>query len=389
MADYFWEVRIIATSSNNKVILRIKVENRRRIGFGGDLHKRAKDIGTILGYVRCTEAVQQSLMRDVIMRKQLTDFCSLGDWYDKGYGSDVPNALADNDLDIQLYNLLRGNLFGVIGNHIRLNMDSNPELHLIQPHPVLKSRRVVLRTHQIIRTPDIILFETEEGLIQISFMHYNMHYKNVLQYTPERLDNVTFHIALFHTPWIIPNQQLSKTTMKYNVNNMSNIGSALRSVDVAICGDIHFALGSFKLEHNWGETTVIVPGSFTNTDSSIKSRHHSILMPIITIESDSKYPKIEFTDFDLKTNLLTFKSTDRKAAENKLINPRSKKALTELVSSPTEAAVALGSGADNLETFMRANGFTDVDRRLIVNVLTKPDQLKELVDIYYSDIVEM
>ena len=137
---------------------------KTRIMFAGDLHKRSKDITTIEGYVKCCTAVQLELMQ-LCKELNIEYFVSLGDWYDKGYVSDVAVALADYDFDIRMSNQLNGNFYGLIGNHIRLNMDSNPELHIIQPHPIYASRRVVSRDSQIMKTPEILRINN----VQISF----------------------------------------------------------------------------------------------------------------------------------------------------------------------------------------------------------------------------
>ena len=59
-----------------------------KILFAGDLHKRAKDITTIEGYVNCNIAVQSALIEE-IEKRNIDYFVSLGDWYDKGYIGDV------------------------------------------------------------------------------------------------------------------------------------------------------------------------------------------------------------------------------------------------------------------------------------------------------------
>ena len=81
-----------------------------RIMFAGDLHKRAKDITTTEGYVNCTLAVQRALMQE-IQNKDVTKFVSLGDWYDRGYSSDIAASLSDYDIDIKMNELLHGEFY--------------------------------------------------------------------------------------------------------------------------------------------------------------------------------------------------------------------------------------------------------------------------------------
>lgn len=348
-----------------------------KIGFAGDLHKRPKDITTIEGYVECTISVQRKLMQ-AIKDLRLDYFISLGDWYDKGYSSDVSSGLADYDIDIEMSNILKGNFYGLIGNHIRLNMDSNPELHIIQPHPVYKSRRACFREEQIMKTPDIL----RVGNVQISFMHHKKDVNDVHAYKPTRRDWAKYHIALFHTPSIVPNAQLIHTNYGYNASSNSSIGETLQGVDLAIVGDIHNPIGQFEVHTPTGNLTMIVPGSLTNTDASLQNRHEFILMPIITVEDDDSV-KVEYYHFDLLTNLLTFKQKNVEASREKLKSLRGK-AVKSLHESDDIVAV-LGRSENaytSLNAFMQAQQYTDVDKQLIRHVLNKPDDLDGLVRIY-------
>ena len=86
-----------------------------------------------------------------------------------------------------------------------------------------------------------------------------------VSYTHLRQEWAKSHIAIFHTPWIIPNQQLSKAGLEANTYTVSVIGECLKDVDLAICGDIHKPLGKFVVEHEFGSTMMVVPGSLTNS----------------------------------------------------------------------------------------------------------------------------
>lgn len=349
----------------------------KRFGFAGDLHKRAKDITTIEGYVNCTLAVQKSLM-ETIKELELDAFGSLGDWYDKGYVADVAASLSDYDLDIEMSRQLNGQFYGLIGNHIRLNMDSNPELHLIQPHPYYKSRKPITRKDQIIKTPEYLRVYD----VQISFMHYVMGIDDVLGYKPKRQPWAKYHIALFHTPLIVPNAQLMNTRYGFNTSSNSKIGKVLTDVDLAICGDIHHPIGKFTVNTETGTTTMIVPGSLTNTDSSELGRHSSIAMPIVTINDDSTV-SLEFHPFDLHTNLVTFTKKNVEQSYEKIKTLRGK-ALVDLY-EPTEVAAAIGSHEESLlslNAYMRQKGYTDKDRALVRSVLDAPESIDRLINIY-------
>lgn len=350
---------------------------KARLLFAGDLHKLHKDISTILGYVKCTTAVQQKLMA-LMIEKCITHFFSLGDWYHKGYSSDISASLADVDLDTRMSEQLNGNFFGVIGNHVRLNMDSNPELHLIQPHATLKSRRTVARDFQIMKTPTIVRI----GTVQISLMHTSDLITDVEQYKPTREEGVTYHIALFHTPLIIPGKELARTNMLYNASTNTKIARTLEGVDFAICGDIHLPLGQFNVETSTGCCTVCCPGSLTNTDAGMESRHYSINIPIITIEDDDTV-SIEYTNFDLLTKLLSF--------ENKEDNGKEKLKTTRGHATPIDKTTLLASGAvitgvDSMSfsDFIKVRNYNESEREIIRTILDYPEDINKLVLAYQS-----
>ena len=348
-----------------------------KIGFAGDLHKRPLDISTITGYVDCTIAVQKDLRR-VVEEQGLTHFVSLGDWYDRGYASDIDASSADIDADMEFDKLLKGNFYGVIGNHIRLRMDSNPELSLIQPHPTLKSRRKVTREHQVIKTPDVLRI----GDVQISFMHHSVTKKSVEEYKPTRQPWATYHIAIFHTPKIVPSDKLIGTNYQMSSSPNTAIARTLQGVDLALCGDIHNAIGKFIVNTGPGVAcTMVVPGSLTNTDSSEKNRHTEVMMPIITIEDDSSV-KLEFLRFDLKTNMLTFHIKSGDTVKEKLLSTRIKE--VKSLYDEDLNGITIPATMDevmSLNAFMAYQRYTEADKDIVRSIINDPSDISALIKI--------
>lgn len=351
-----------------------------RIMFAGDLHKRAKDITTIEGYVNCTLAVQRALMQE-IKNRGVTKFVSLGDWYDRGYSSDIAASLSDYDIDIKMSEMLGGEFYGVIGNHIRLSLDSNPELHLIQPHPLFKSRRSTTRDSQIIKTPNFF----RVGDVQISLMHNYSNTDDVMEYKPTRQSWAKYHVAVFHTELVIPNSVLAGTAYGFSHVTNSKIAEVLADVDLAIVGHVHDAIGRVMVDKPDGTKTVmIVPGSLTNVNAGERGRHSNINIPILTVEDNGEI-KLEFMPFDLKLNMVTFKKKNLEEAREKLkgLGGKPVEQLTDVVTSV--ASMTCGNEAlSSLNAFMRANGYTDKDKRLVRAVLNNPADIGALVDIYLS-----
>lgn len=351
--------------------------------FAGDLHKRMKDITTIRGYVSTNIQVQLDLMK-LIKELGITHFISLGDWFDSGYGSDVAAALSHTDIDREMAKLLNGNFYGVIGNHIRIRMDSNPELFLIQPHDVFKSRHKVERKEQIIRTPrDLIL-----NGVQIHLVHWNRNVESATGYRVVRNENCHYHIGVYHSELVIPSQYLHNMGMTSVVNDTSSLSDALEGIDLAIVGHVHKPLGTFTINKTDGSTTtMMVPGSLTNTDAGEGSRHGTINIPIVDIYEDGRV-QISYYEFDLHIENLTFMKkvvSDDDREKLKSLRGNSKETLyDELVET---SFIGESSNFISLNTFMLKQGYTAGDKNLIRTVIHSPEDVNALVKIYKEDSI--
>lgn len=352
-----------------------------KIVFAGDLHKKIIDPTTIEGYRRCNTQVQRNLM-NLILDEKATHFIHLGDWYDRGFHTDNATAIPEYDMDIEMYHMLRGNFYGLIGNHIKLGLDTNPELFLIQPHTKYTPRTRIWRDYQIIKTPDKLKF----GTVQISFMHFSGERKSLLGYKPERDTDTTYHIALYHTPWIVPNQQLLGAGLTPNTYTTESIGECLAGVDLAICGDIHDPIGRFVVHHQTGDTIMVVPGSLTNTTSSIDHRHSTIYIPIVTINDDCTV-SISFKSFDLLINMLTFKDIEAKKKEKEKLDGIKAKRKGDQIQEGEVRSVFDYSAPDaySLHNLIIRKGYTAAEVAMIKSILNNPVDIDNLVKLYMDD----
>lgn len=348
-----------------------------KVMIAGDLHKRMKDISTIKGYCNACRYVQLDLIEQ-IKKQGITHFISAGDWFHGGYGSDVAAALCHTDIDRDMADALNGNFYGVIGNHIRIQMDSNPELFLIQPHPIYRSRHDVNRTEQIIKTPDRIVLNGCEFLLK----HWNPVAENALDYKCELDPECKHHFAVFHTEQIIPAPLLNGLNMAYMIADESKISQALNGVEIAIVGHIHKVIGTHIIRSASGkDTLMIIPGSLTNTDAGKKARHESVDIPIITILEDGNY-RLEYYTQSLHTDKLTFYiKTDDDDDKNKLksLNGNSK----ENLYSELQATAFIGDNQQflTLNRFLESQGYTHTDKVQIRSVLRNPEDIDTLVHI--------
>lgn len=352
-----------------------------KILIGGDLHKRMKDLTTIRGYVNGCRKVQLDIIK-TLKEGGFTHFISLADWFDKGYGSDVAAALAHTDIDRELMEAVNGNFYGLIGNHIRIRMDSNPELFLIQPHPYYRSRHSVTRPEQIIKTPkDLIL-----NGVQIHFMHWFKEAESALDYKALIDERCHYHIGLYHTEYIIPSSQMVSAGMNMEVSDNSKISAALDKIDLAIVGHVHKPLGTFVINKNDGTTTtMIVPGSLTNTDAGMISRHDYVDMPVIEIDEDGVVT-LSYHRQTLHTDELIFMRkniSDDTREKLKSLRGNTKETLYGELEQTT--FIGESSGFISLNSFMKQQGYTAGDRSLIKTVIHNPDNLDELLSIYKED----
>ena len=343
--------------------------------IAGDLHKRMKDISTIKGYCNACKNVQLDII-NFIKQNGVTHFISAGDWFHGGYGSDVAAALCHTDIDRDMAEALNGNFYGVIGNHIRIQMDSNPELFLIQPHSVYRSRHDVNRNEQIIKTPDRIVLNGCEFLLK----HWNPVAEGALDYKCELDPECKHHFAIFHTEQIIPAPLLHGLNMGHVISDESNISKALNGVEIAIVGHIHKVIGSHVIRSTNGkDTLMIIPGSLTNTDAGKKARHDYIDIPIITIYESGEY-KLEYHRQTLHTDELTFyQKTEEDTGKLKSLNGNTK----ENLYSELQATAFIGDNQQflTLNRFLESQGYTKSDKTQIRSVIRNPEDIDTLVYI--------
>ena len=353
-----------------------------KILFGMDFHKRMKDLTTIRGYTKVNREIQLDLM-NILKEGNFTHFISVGDWFHSGYGSDVAAALAHTDIDRQMADLLNGNFYGVIGNHIRIRLDSNPELFLIQPHDVYKSRHEVTRREQIIKTPKSLVLNG----VQIHFMHWDKDAESAYDYKAMIDPNCHYHIGLYHTEYIIPNHYLHGLNMHGGSNDNSMISKALEGIDLAIVGQVHKPLGKFTINKSDGTSTVmIVPGSLTNTDAGLGSRHDYCDLPVVEIDEDGTVA-ISSHKLYLRTDELQFmlKSvSDEQRDKLRSLRGNAKETLYEELEQTTFVGEA--SGFLSLNAFMQQQGYTQTDKSLIRTTIHNPDDIDKLTEIYMKEI---
>lgn len=268
---------------------------RARILFVSDLHKRDCDFSTIAGYTKAVDAVQKDLLA-FIKEKGVTHLVSLGDWYDKGYRS-INRSNNDRNLDEDLSRAVNGNFYICLGNHFFLERDNNPEMYLIQPSQYYRPSQPIYATSPVIRAVPYLRI----GTVQISFFHFNKENKD---YIMERDPEVTYHIGCYHDESVVPTAQrngagFNGTTMTSYTDNVFD------NINLAIVGHIHTPLGAFHAQSRGRRVPMIVPGSMAITDSSERSLHTEVQLPLVDVGDDCSV-SCSLHTFSLHANLLKF-----------------------------------------------------------------------------------
>ena len=353
-----------------------------RVLVGCDLHKRTKDITTIRGYVEANQRVQRDIY-NFIKENNVDIFISAGDWYDGGYGADIGAALVHTASDIELHKLLKSQFYGVIGNHIRVRMDSNPELFLIQPHDTFVSRWKCDRDYQIIRTPRYIYVDG----VQFSLCHYNFMATCAADYKPIRLPEAKYHVGIFHTEKVIP-YTLLRGLNQYMVSNNNDIMEALSNVDYAVVGHIHKPLGKTIVEHENGWKTVVnVPGSLANTEYSEVSYHEYVLLPMFEISNGDV--SVTDVEFSLHTECCEFsKKGSVSSDEIKLKSLRSNSKEFLYADMVGQTVLEEDQMYMSLNLFLEKNNYTKADKELLKLVIRDPNTTEPILQSYRNARME-
>jgi DNA repair exonuclease SbcCD nuclease subunit len=207
-------------------------------------------------------------------------------------------------------------------------------------------------------------------------------------YATRRRPDANYHIALYHSEMVIPTVHLHRMGMKTIVNENTNIFKALNGVDLAIVGHVHKPIGTFRIDKSDGTTTtMIVPGSLTNTDAGLTSRHNTCDLPIIEIDEDGSV-KISYHTLDLRTNELTFlrkELNDDRKQKLKSLRGNNKESLDEDLES-TSFVGAEAEGFITLNAFIKQQGYTPTDKNLIKMVIGEPENIDKMIQIYRAEV---
>jgi len=268
-----------------------------RVLYLSDLHWMYRDPTTVRHYMYTNELVYNDIIR-CIKDQKITHIIQGGDWCDTGYKSIGYNNRHSSMVE-ELRDLVNGNLFMVIGNHINLKKDDNPEVYWIQPTDRIQCSITTVRKQPLIKTPDYILLNTT----QISLFHFN---KDNKEYHRNLEPYMKHHIGCFHDDYAIPNSITSNMYM-----NATQIERIYANIDVAIHGHIHIPQDPMTIRVGNREVAVFIPGSHHIQTVDSRDLHMSIKAPIIEV-SDKGY-KMHLYEFKTYAEELNFRRDNKES----------------------------------------------------------------------------
>lgn len=277
-----------------------------RLFFPTDLHKRDTDFTSITGYTQATDMVQYDMIK-FIQDQSITHMIQTGDWYDKGYRN-INRTHSDRNLDEHFKRVLDGHFYMCIGNHFFLERDNNPEMYLIQPHPMHVPAKRISAFEPVIRTPNKI----RVGPVQISLFHFDKENK---LYIAQRDPDATYHIGVYHDDAVVPSSVRQKAGF-FGETSSVYMAQILENIDLAIVGHIHTPIGVEQIMVNNRRVPMIIPGSLAITKNSAYELHTEVKLPVVNI-SDEGEVSCQLYRFSLHADMLKFyDKREAKSAKN-------------------------------------------------------------------------
>ena len=261
-----------------------------------DRHKRWQDPDNIQGYCLAQSLFEDDLHR-AIAELNLTHVIHMGDLYDRGYNQ-AGAQYADTLDDFLLCTALKGRYYGLIGNHLYLERDSNPEFYLIQPNPYPELQPLLKRKfrEKVIRVVDDLVI----GNVQFSFFHYN---KTDKDYWRERKHGIKYHIGLYHDECVIPTSARNACGMQGTVSS-SYLNRIYSNIDIGFAAHIHVTLGKQIIQLETGrQVPLYLQGACTINTTKPSEWHNTVKLPVITIYKSGKC-QIDFVTFKLYTEVM-------------------------------------------------------------------------------------
>lgn len=262
-----------------------------------DRHNRDRNFDTVGGFVK----VQGMIGNDIInfFNKDVYKDIAIhmGDVFDQGYRSAIATYV-DTSRERRLKDAVNGDNFLVVGNHLYIQRDSNPEFLMLQPDPrfIPKRKLDLVPEDKVFHVADAIIIDD----IQISLVHYQEMNK---QYKRIREPNIKTHIALFHDDNVIPSSIKQGRGMKTTISS-EYLSDVLEDIDIAVVAHWHESIGKVDIHVGNRIVPMWIPGALAHVSTTVSERHKQISLPSFVFTQEGM--KVEMVTFKTYLNELKF-----------------------------------------------------------------------------------
>jgi len=273
-----------------------------------DWHLKDKDPRLISGYVN-NSFRQFDEIAFLIEKFDIDSIIFLGDVFDGAINS---TAMIYSYTNAFKKLASKATLYLLVGNHFFNYMNSNPEVYLAQPNP-LGGEYEPSRFHIPADEPIFhVVKELKINKTQIVFHHF--HPKNKEYFTTPD-PNCNYVVGLYHDECVLPNSILSKTGYTIQSDDLY-LNRVYFGVNLALCGHIHIPM----TPTTYGKTALMVPGSISVTENSIRDRHTQVLLPLLDISEETC--KLQIVPFNTGAGQMSFAATEAKQVLKEPIKTR-------------------------------------------------------------------
>lgn len=280
-------------------IVRYKLEDGQecRVLPITDRHIYEKDLKTVGNYVKVQHKITKDIVEFIRNDKYKNVAVHLGDVAHQGYRSFV-SGYRDIMAEMRIAKAVHGDNYIVVGNHMYIMRDSNPEFLMMQPTPKFTTK------HEMYLEPDDSILKLHDGIIigdtQFSFIHYELRDKN---YKRIREPGIKTHIAFFHDDNIIPSSIKAGHGMT-TVNSSEYIADVLEDIDIAVVPHWHTKVGLVYVHVGNKTVPMYIPGALCHTSVAMSERHKNVELPTFIVSNEGV--KIELVTFSTYLNELKF-----------------------------------------------------------------------------------
>lgn len=255
-----------------------------------DRHNRDKDFDTVGGFVKVQGMVGNDIINFFNNDKYKGIAVHMGDVFDQGYRSSIATYV-DSSRERRLKDSVNGDNFLVVGNHLYIQRDSNPEFLMLQPDPrfIPKKKLDLVPEDKVYHVIDAIII----GDVQISLVHFqeiNKSYKRI------REPGIKTHIALFHDDNVIPSSIKQGRGMKTTISS-EYLTDVLEDIDMAVVAHWHEAIGKIDIHVGSKIVPMWIPGALNHTSITMSERHKQVSLPSFV-----------FTEEGMRVEMVTFKT---------------------------------------------------------------------------------